>query len=487
MEQNNKNNNNIYDELEIYDINDEKTLKEKNVDLDKTIIQPTGKESKITKTLEKILEIYGDDIPEDILSELQYNNTARMFASPKDVGARDNIDNITNKLNYNDTDITIRKLKAKPKKTNPESIKLAMADAFGIGNLVHIPLIHSGFWITLKPLTNEDKITLYLELAKEIDRLGKKTHDLIYTHNTALFTRIIKEYIKPKIIKSTLKLEKNEDIFDYILLQDINIIMWGILKSLYPKGYNFTVECKNALKIDENTKKPLCTFKGIEVKVDFTKMLWIDESQLEDKHKEILSRRVDNSVSKEEVNEYQESLDVTSTKVISERTTDDNGEQVTLDIYLKIPTVNEFINKAEYVLNKIDDELTKLVAEGIIEDTEEEKTKAELELSKAIELQFFNHYIKSINFNGIVTDTPDGIDAALEVLTDTDKLSNKIKDAIIDYINKSHVAIIGMPEYTCPVCKERQSNGDNTGFIAFDVFMYFFTLLASRYQAIIKG
>ncbi len=484
MEQPNKKD--IYDELEIYDIKDTKTLKEKNVDTDKVGLQPTGKESKINKILEEIIKTYGEDIPEDVLSELQYNNTSKLFASPNDVGCRDK-NNLTNELKHNDTEITIRKLKARPKKTNSESIKLAMADAFGVGNLVHIPLIHSGFWITLKPLTNENKITLYLELAKELDRLGKKTHDLIYTHNTAIFTRIIKEYIKPKIIKSTLKLDKDEDIFDYIVIQDINILMWGILKSLYPKGYNFTIECKNALVIDDNTKKPLCTFKGIETKLDFSKMLWVDESLLEPKHLDILSKRVDNSVSKEEVLDYQETLPASATQIISKRFKNEDDEQVSLDIYLKTPTINEFINKAEYIINKIEDEVNNLVATGIVEDTEEEKNKAELELSKAIELQFFNHYIKSINFNGILADTPEAIDNALEILTDTDEIRDEIKDKIIEYIDKSLVAIIGMPEFTCPVCKEKQTNGNISGFIAFDVFMYFFTLLASRYQAITKS
>lgn len=484
MEQQNKKD--IYEEIEVYDIKDTKTLKEKNIDTDKVGLQPTGKESDINKMLEEMIKTYGDDIPEDVLSELQYNNTAKLFASPEDVGCRDK-NNLTNNLKHNDTEITIRKLKAKPKKTNSESIKLAMADAFGVGNLVHIPLIHSGFWITLKPLTNENKITLYLELAKEIDRLGKKTHDLIYTHNTAMFTRIIREYIRPKIIKSTLKLEKDEDIFDYIVIQDINLLMWGILKSLYPKGYNFTVECKNALVIDENTKKPSCTFKGIETKLDFSKMLWIDESLLEPKHLEIMSNRVDNSISKEEVLDYQETLQASSTQIITKRLTNDDGEPVNLDIYLKTPTINEFINKAEYIINKIEDEIINLVASGIIEDTEEEKAKAELELSKAIELQFFNHYIKAINFNGILADTPDAIDNALEVLSDTEEIKNEIRDKIIEYIDKSLVAIVGMPEFTCPVCKEKQTNGNIPGFIAFDVFMYFFTLLASRYQAIIKS
>ena len=484
MEQ--KNNPDIYDELEIIDIKDEKQLKDKNIDTEKSALQPTGKESKINKVLEQLIKEYGDDIPEDVLSELQYNNTSKLFASPHDVGCRDEA-KLNNNVKYNDTDITIRKLKARPKKTNSESIKLAMADAFGVGNLVHIPLIHSGFWVTLKPLTNENKVTLYLELAKEIDKLGKKTHDLIYTHNTAIFTRIFKEYLQPKIIKSTLKLEKDEDIFDYIVLQDINLLMWGVLKSLYPKGYNFTVECKNALVIDENTKKPSCTFKGLEVKVDFSKMLWIDEEQLEPKHLEIMSRRVDNSVTKEEVLDYQETLAASNTQVISKRFNTEDGEPVTLDIYLKTPTINEFINKAEYILNKIEDEITKLVAEGIIDDTEEEKTKAELELSKAIELQFYNHYIKSINFNGIIADTPEAIDNSLEILTDTEDIREEIKSKIIDYIDKSLVAFVGMPEYTCPVCKEKQSSGNIPGFIAFDVFMYFFILLASRYQAITKN
>ena len=478
--------NNIYDELEIYDINDEKQLKEHNVNKDKASIQPAGCESKIDDAILKLLEQYKDKIPDDVVAELQYNTTAKTFASPKDIGCRDTIDNLTNKLNHNDTDITIRKVKARPKKTNPESIKIAMADAFGVGNLVHIPLTHSGFWVTLKPLTNEEKVTLYLELAKELDRLGKKTHDLIYTHTTALFTRIIKEYLSNKIVRTTLKLDKEQDIFDYILLPDINLLMWGILKSLYPKGYNFTLECKNALKIDPQTKKPLCTWKGISIVADLNKMLWIDEKQLNEKQLEIISRRVDNSVTIEEMQEYQDNLDTSGSNVISERTTDEEGNPITLDIYLKTPSINEFINKAEYNINNIENELTKLVNDNTIKDTPDDKTKAELELSKAIELQFYNHYVKSINFNGEIYNTPDAINAALEVLTDTVEIREKIKSRIIDYINKSLVAFIGMPEFTCPVCKSKQTD-NKTGFIAFDVFMHFFILLAFRYQTIIEN
>jgi hypothetical protein len=471
--------------FEYDDVNEIKS--NKNISED-SVVLPAGKESKIHHFFKEVTadpEVLDHESKETI--ELAAESSS--YVNVKDVGSRDNIENMCPEVKTKDGKIlTLKNVSTKIRKTNKESIKLKLAESLGIGTASHVPLWHSGFWVTIKPMKNREKIKLFLELAENINELGKKTHDLIYANTTYLFAKTILDFIRPRIVDTSFNVPEDKDIFDYIKVQDLNILVWGLLKTMYPKGFNYILQCKNTLKLQED-KKPLCNFKA-EVMLDLSKMLWVDTKRLSENedydHIAHMSKRRSRSVTEEEVLKYQETLDANNGDTYSFTSND-----LSVVLNVESPSISKFLEYGELFINNMNNTINELIEEGLLNEKSviTNKQEAEFVILKTIELQMYNHFVKSIVVNGEIQTEPNDINDMLEIISNDNKLKKEIKDKIIKYIDNSLIAIIGIPDYTCPVCKQSQVEDKESNFRSFiglDVFMYFFTLMGSQYQKAIQ-
>lgn len=452
------------------------------------IVFPNGSIEKFQKVLDKL-----DSIPEDALAQvytdedyaaLGMNMSASSYSIDRDVYQKElnNPNNIfVNKLSYGDKDLSIRPIgmNTKAKALSGDSAIAKFSSMLGVGEIVQIPLYHSGFWITLKPILDTELFNLEMQIANNQIELGRITNGLIYSNYSVVYTRIITDFIVSKIQSQTIALEEEDDIRDYIKVQDIYVIAAGLLYSMYPNGYTLSRPCSNSLVLDEDNK--LKCNHILKAKVDFRWLVNVNYSALSKDHKQHMSSRSPNSVTKEAVAEYVKTLSINKPKQYTYET---GTGTTTLEIVT--PTLGEYINNGEKWVMEIISSCRSLFTDTT---SPEEKNRIINETSNTVILNIYNIYVTKIIFDdGSYVSNKADINQALGILSGDETNFAKVINDIISYIETNVVAITGIPDYTCPTCKMESQNGEtvtNKDFkdiVPINLLQTFFVLSAQKAQ-----
>ena len=398
------------------------------------------------------------------------------FIEYDDVGYRKNMDNLTNEVQGS------KPLRSKPlvinkKVTKAKAALLKLKQASGLGSHVNIALWHSGFYVTIEPMTDEEIIKLELELTNELFRVGKQTHTLIYSNYSILFAEVILKYFKSKIIASSLALEEDQDILDYIHINDINTIATNMAVSMYPNGFNAIIPCTNSAVIENG--KPKCT-NTKNVKLDLSLLQWEDLTKLTPKHIQQMNKTNPNTVKIEEVIEYQKTLPNSGEVVESFKLPYPTGDEVDIRVHIQAPNVSYYLEAGRDFITSLREAANKIVQESKQLKKPEE---AEEILLRTYYLQLYIHYIRSIKIEEATLTTIPEIKEGLNTLVSNEDIREKLLNAIKDYIDNSFVSIVGIPNYICERCKQPQSKHE---LIPIAPFEYFFVLLHSKYERMIE-
>jgi len=394
-----------------------------------------------------------------------------------DVGYR-KLENVENEIKDEEGNVlSIRELSSSKRAKTGKAALLKLVKAAGVGAITQIPLYHSGFWITVRPLKDTEIINLGLDLSNAISELNKSTLGIVNTLSNLPYVEKITNLLNDIILNTTLKLEEDEDILDYININDLYTIAWGIAKSMYPKGMDIIVPCKNNAVVDENTGLPKCTYKA-KARVDIDKLFWVDKTKLTKDHILQMSKRKPNSVTKDEVKEYQETLP--TNEPLSFTLDSEDGSRI--DITLQSCNVNRYLELGYNLVEQIEDYLDSVINKLNVRD-EEAKDNAKERILRAFYLKSYTHLFKEIRIDDARLETVEEINEALEVFDSSVEFSKVIKDKLIEFLDRKLVTVIGIPNFTCPTCREVQSED---AIIPIAVYEYFFLLVNSRYNVIME-
>lgn len=405
-----------------------------------------------------------------------YNNTRDVYHET----INSNINDYVNQVNYGEKTIEQKYLSVTNsggKLSGPAAVAV-FSSLLSTGNVIQVPLWHSGFWMTLRPPTQTELISLEIALANNQIDLGRKTNTLIYSNYSVVYNRILVDFILEHKLNQTLKLSPEDDIRDYILVQDLYPLYLGLINSIYPSGFDIVRTCFNSTIIDDETKKPKCDFT-VTGKVDGTKLLWVNRKILTTQMLELMSSRIPDSVTTDQVKEYQLSIEVLRDKqvdIISE-----NG--VTFTFTLSLPNVKEYIDHGEAWVNDIIIKAEELFTDA---DSAELKHSKIQELVSSVVLTTYSCYVKSIASGDVAADDRYTINEILSILSTDDKVYNSFMEEIPSYISKAVVAIVATPNYICPTCNSNQnevsgvSNPNFKEHIPLNMLEYFFGLSALR-------
>lgn len=345
-----------------------------------------------------------------------------------------------------------------------EAIK-AFKRTMSLGDVVAIPLWHSGFWITIEPPTQMEILNLQYTIAKAEITIGLETGALIYTHYMGFLAKFIIDMIKRKMVSCSLSIGKKEDIFKYISLNDLYILTNGLCASLFPDGVDVHKECLNNYTLDEN-KKPKCNFK-FTGKVDINKLLWVDKSCLDIDMLNQMKKKEHGSVTIDEVLEYQSKLEGSKEKTIKLKTL----ENIDYNVTLKIPSIRDYVNASEAWIEDLKKELESL-------GTKEDKNEAIHKIALLRVLGAYTSLITKIEF-GEYSTTDKNTFSEILAYTSLTKLSNdEFLTEIRHYIELTPIAIIGTENFECPECKNKYNN-ENEKFkeiIPLNILTYFLGL-----------
>lgn len=464
---------------------------DKELDKVNPIFHPTGTEKQYKEFTKKIENLTAEE--RDKLTDIDRKNIT-ITASGESATITNNVyadfvnnaEILENNVEYGDKKLNTRTLKIGSNVTslNKASLIARLNATSGVGEVVQVPLWHSGFWITLAPVKQQDFINLSIELNSNQIQLGRATSGLIYSNYSVVFTRIITDFIIKHMKETTLKLDEDDDIRDYIMVQDLYPLVNGLLCSTHFNGIDIIKSCVNSLVLDDNGK-PKCEFT-VMGKIDPKKLLYVNRSKLNNVRLSQMAKRTPGSVSKDEAREY-----IREAYWNKEERLDIDSPDTKYHFYIKAPTLLQYINKGEEWVNNVIKDVEEILTKDDSQDVKDSKTSDMLLASRT---NIYNSYLNRlesevINQDGVFVKGPTiegsdstNIKAVLDAISnDIDKHKLFVK-TVTSYINNNVVAIIATPNFVCPVCKESQSDQEGAfkEFIPLNVLENFFALGSLR-------
>lgn len=350
----------------------------------------------------------------------------------------------SNQVQYGDKALNIREIEIGNKDVSPKTVIARFTKYVNAGEIIQVPLWHSGFWITLRPPKQKDFIILEQEIADTHIKIGRETATLAYSNYTVIVTRVLVNFIAQHITETTVKLDNDDDdIFNYINVQDLNTIVLGILSAIFPKGLEYAKTCKNNLQEEDGYST--CN-NIIKATLDPKKLLFVNRKALTKEMLDHMSKRRPYTMSLDSVKEYQRGIASLITKDVELL----DGK---VKIQIENPSIARYIDVGEKWVDALIAETEKLVEEGA--DISAKNIKINTLISTIL-MGVYNAYAKS------VTTTDDGkvhtdqfnIDSMLDILSEVGDTIGPFIKAVNEYISDSAIAIVGTPAYECPNCKE---------------------------------
>ena len=352
-----------------------------------------------------------------------------------------------------------------------EMALLKVSKFLGLGEVVNVPLPHSGIWVTIKPPTEKDLIDFYNMIFREKVTLGRATSGYTLTNMSVHINNRLYEFILRHIHSVNYEDISKEDLKDKILIHDFPILAWGFACSMYPSGFDYERACMN--DIEE------CTHIA-QAKLNLSKLLWIDNSSLTTIQKNILSENRPNRLKMESYSKYQ----VEHERTVAGSITTKQG----IKFKLRIPTFAEYTSDGLKWVNSI----TNIVERALIDTETDEDTKLDTlnQYVRASILRQYNGFIDYIEIDGSTINDRPTIDDMLGMFSSDDGIREELTKGIIEFKSKTSIAIIGIPEYKCPACGTEQKLEDPgtsvTNVIPLDVMNMFFLTLTSRISKILE-
>ena len=389
-------------------------------------------------------------------------------------------EDMVNDLKYSDKQLNLAGVHFKQKDKMSKSASVAIFNAIlNVGEVVQIPLWHSGFWVTLKPVKERDIVNLNIILKNNVVEMGRYTNTLIYTNYNVMYVKILTDFIKENIVDYTINIDSGEDIRSYIRIEDLNILLNGLVSSMYPAGYDISRSCQNSLIFtDNNSKETKCDYTSV-VKIDPKKLLWVNKKLLTDKMLLQMAKKSSKAVSVDEVKEYQRLL--YENRGINQLVIDkDNDNKITIEF--TSPDILTHCDKGEEWIDLLVEENEKNL---MANKDSEIKNQRLLELVYASKIGLYRSFIKSIKVNdNIVSEDQDTIDNFIDIMSASQDIVTSVFDHLTKYKNETTIAVIATPAYTCPNCKHYNNASDPLKdfeqLVPIDVISVFFDLCDIR-------
>lgn len=392
---------------------------------------------------------------------------------------------VVSKLTKNDDVVEPRTVVSKS--TNKkENFKSKIKKITRSGSIVQIPLVNSGFQVTLNIPNNNELYAIRKELRELAVTTEINTGGFLFNNTKIAVIKKVLDFIFTYIIDTTLDMPDNDtNIYDYIVSEDYPLLIMGISMSLYPNGNTTSVTCKNTYVLKNNI--PTCDFIAY-ANLSVKDTLKIKNDRITDNMFIILNKKFSSSVTMEEYKTYQrERLEFTNYD--NKVTFENDGSSVVFVLGSKV--INEYLEIGSLWIADLE---TKLYSLGDVEKEDRDVTLDELiDLNK---LGTYNTYIDSIAVDGESIEfknlSEEELKENLDILNDIlsefsndDLTLNIFFDKLFNYISYITIAGIAVNNFTCPKCKAKQRTDDNE-LIWLDPIAYFLEILDYRFTTSAK-
>ncbi len=345
---------------------------------------------------------------------------------------------------------------------------LKIAKMIGSGEVVNVPLPHSGIWVTIKPPAESDLIDFYNTVIRDKVVLGRATMGLTLTNYSVFSNSRLFDFIMRYVHSVNYEDIPVSELKNKININDFPVLVWGIACAIYPNGFQYQRAC---------CASPNTCNHVVKETLNLSKLLWTDNSAMTAVQKNILSENRPGKLKQESHRKYLAENIRGLTRLVS------INENIRVN--LKTPTFAEYTTDGLAWINKINDAIDD--AATITELDEEGKKDLLIQRVKASALAQFAHFVDYIEVGDNTVTNRETIIGVLESFSTNDEIRKKLQGAIFKYKEDSMFAMVGIPSFKCPSCGVDQ-NQDTTGkfpdVIPLDAVSLFFLGLSSKIKMI---
>jgi hypothetical protein len=352
-------------------------------------------------------------------------------------------------------------------KLTGDAAVIRMNALLGRGSLVSVPLIHSGFWITLRSPSDAAMVALRSTLVNEKIKLGRSTHGLVFSNTQSYSNSWLLDLALDHLYASTLKDVGLDEIREMIKTPDLPLVFWGLACVIWPNGFHYV--------------RPDLTQEGLQQKdyhsglIDIKKMLWIDNMSLTERQRSHMANRQPKSITKDMVDLYLQDFPLNNGRTITV-----GSEEAPIKINLTIPSADKYIRSGYRWINGLADMIERTFTGN--RSDEDSRNVAIIEQANATIMRQYAHWIHSIEFDNQPQTDQETLDKLIDTLAQDPADRKKLMKAIGDFIDDITVGLIAIPE----------ANGREVGpkrftrLIPIDAVTTFFFLLMQRVDRILS-
>jgi len=347
-----------------------------------------------------------------------------------------------------------------------------------------ITLLNSGFTLYISPFRDSDIIAFFKKIEDVYVSVSSATGGLLLDNYAVILKAKILEFIEPFFSGASIDVPLSE-IKNYILPQDMDAIVLAATKMIYPKGVKVNISCKNSMvpiKTEDGKTVPKCNKSFSAIMDPNGCLINIGKDKLTHSQIITISKTIKNTVSVEEIHKYREDMVAFKDKTFT--ITHYNGGTTTFT--LGVPeNIVESMNDVNLFINVVEKEIDNIFVNGTAGD-DESRPDIEKLLVAGAELTAYLNWFKSIEMaTAIVTDKPTLL-SVLQIYSESEEF-HTIREQLFTYMHTARMSYVGLPEYVCPSCGEKNTGDSLNEFIPIDIVLLFIVLGSQRIEGMTRS
>lgn len=343
----------------------------------------------------------------------------------------------------------------------------------GINNT--IPLPHTGLNVEFTARPDVDYLNLDLQMAEERNKLGHDTAGLIFQCSHFGLSERLYNFAMDSISDINLLGWEDPamDLSKLMPITELPILYWGMCSTMYPHGYPLDLPCASG---------PL-NCKHIErVNLNINRIFWMNRSKLTIEQQKTLSA-IKHKHSLADLETYKKQFANVSTHSFEVKIGDNLAR-----LHLGVPTIYEHLEAGRRWAM----EAARSV-ETILQTDDPDPGRRLAYMQRVIDMSALREYspwVKKITFaDGRYVDDKDVTDiehVLSQISRSDDEVVDQIFTEIQQFIEKSTVAIIAIPNSSCTKCGVDQATAislEHPELVPLDIEKLFFELKDRRLQS----
>lgn len=340
------------------------------------------------------------------------------------------------------------------KKLAGEAGVLRVRALLGMGNVVQIPLFHSGFWISLKAPMDSDLLALNQRLEMDKIALGRQTYGLLYgNHSVYTVQRILAVALEHLYATS---LADSRDLINKIAAPDIITIVWGLACSIWTSGFPYSRAVVN------DPKDPHRIVREI---LNISKLFYTNQAKLTTWQRNHMAKR-NEKMSEESIKRYRDEFALTERRI---ELRDD------LAMTLRIPSAGEYLDAGQAWV----DGIVHTFGEAFATDPGDDRRNEYLvDQGKATAMRQYVHWVKEIHPGKHLIEDRDTINTLISDLSKDSAIRGKYFQQVQQFIDDITISLIAVPTITD--ADEKDTKPDFPHLLPIDPIVTFFILLGQK-------